>query len=346
MGLFSFFKSKKKKNIKAKNKSSQTEFNSKNTSNESIKSQNRKQEPVDPVLQKRIEREEMKIALKIAKEDLKNAKKEQEKTSNKKENKDEDDHYGEILKLHINGFSQLLRGGGIPVGASILVEGGPGSGKTIFCLHAAMDMCKQGKTVLYMSFEEPEHRLVHHMESFGYNPRKYIQNGQLKIMRFSALDIARSVEALLSEAKKELLIDVQPILIPEDIKPDLVLIDSLTSIASAFSGEENRFRIYMEQLFKYLEEHNMTSLLIREVANPGHIGGGRAGQDEATSFLSDGIIIFYNVVFNSGKRTRAIEILKLRGQDFERQIVEAEIVNKQGLKIYSDKPLKGKYTLT
>jgi KaiC/GvpD/RAD55 family RecA-like ATPase len=246
----------------------------------------------------------------------------------------------------IKGFDVLLRGGGIPRSTSVLVEGGPGSGKTIFCLHVAQSFCEQGKKVLYMSFEEPEERLIAHMESFGMPARKYVENGTLVLKRFNALDIARSVEALLSEAKKELLIEVQPILIPQDIQPDLVLVDSLTSISSAFSGEESRFRIYMEQLFRYLEEHKMSSLLIREVANPGHIGEGHSASDEATSFLSDGIIVFYNVVFNTGKRSRAVEILKLRGQPFDRRIVEAEIVNKKGLEVYPTKPLKGSYRLT
>jgi len=87
---------------------------------------------------------------------------------------------------------------GIPEFTSILIEGGPGSGKTIFCLQAAMNACKQGKKVLYMSFEEPENRLVAHMKRFGWDAHKYISSGKLRIKRFSALDIARSVEALLS----------------------------------------------------------------------------------------------------------------------------------------------------
>jgi KaiC/GvpD/RAD55 family RecA-like ATPase len=298
-----------------------------------------KKPKIDPKILKKTMTEEMKIAKKIAREQLKLSKK-------MKEDGLASEVKGDFLELNVVGFKKLLKGGGLPIGTSTLVEGGPGSGKTIFCLHAAMDMCRQGKKVLYMSFEEPEDKLIAHMKAFGFNPEKYIEQGTLKIMRFSALDIARSVEALLSEAKKELLISVQPILIPENINPDLVLVDSLTSIASAFSGEESRFRIYMEQLFKYLEEHNMTSLLIREVPNPGHVGGGHVGSDEATSFLSDGIIVFYNVIYSSGERTRAIEILKLRGQDFERKIVEARIINKKGLVIYPHKTLRGKYTLT
>jgi KaiC/GvpD/RAD55 family RecA-like ATPase len=333
-----------------------------------------KVEKFDPKLQKIVYIEEMKIAKKIASEFTKNYKEAPQKLIEDSENplkvirgkkvknlKPEEkidlvkkpkkgdalsSGGEEVIKFNVAGFNDLMRQAGVPVGSSILVEGGPGSGKTIFCLHLADDMCSRGKKVLYMSFEEPEDRLVAHMESFGFPAGKYVKDGTLIIMRFNALDIARSVEALLSEAKKELLIEVQPILIPQDINPDLVLVDSLTSIASAFSGEESRFRIYMEQLFRYLEEHKMTSFLIREVPNPGHVGKTVTMADEATSFLSDGIIIFYNVIFSTGNRTRAMEILKLRGQQFERKIVEVEIKDKEGMKIYANKPLRGKYELT
>ena len=140
------------------------------------------------------------------------------------------------FKTFIQGFDELC-GEGIPVGNAILVEGGPGNGKTIFCLTLMRNMCERGKKVLYMSFEEREERLREHMKIFGAKPEEYEKKGLLYVKRFNALDIARSVEALLSEAKKELLIEVQPILIPKDFQPDIVLIDSLSSISSAFSGE-------------------------------------------------------------------------------------------------------------
>jgi circadian clock protein KaiC len=250
-----------------------------------------------------------------------------------------------MLKTYIPGFDKLI-GEGIPRGSSILIEGGPGSGKTIFCLEVAKRMCENGKKVLYMSFEEREDRLRSHMKSFGADPELYEKKGLLYIKRFNALDIARSVEALLSEAKKELLIDVQPVLIPTDFKPDFVLMDSLSSIASAFSGEESRFRIYMEQLFRYLESYNMTSFLIREVSSPSHIGTNFVERGEAVSFLSDGIIAIYNVFYRGASRKRAIEIVKLRGADFDRRVVEYDIKKGQGAFVYPDRMLKGDYILT
>lgn len=249
----------------------------------------------------------------------------------------------EFLRTGIQGFDSLLNPG-VPCGTSNLVEGGPGSGKTIFCLNVGINACKQGKKVLYMSFEEPEYRLRNHLKNFGFNAEEYEKKGLLYLKRFNALDIARSVEALLSEAKKELLIDVQPVLIPPEFKPDVVLIDSLSSIASAFAGEENRFRIYMEQLFRYLEGHEITSFLIRETANPTHIGATFIEKGEAVSFLSDGIIAIYNVLYEDSTRGRALEIIKMRGTDIVRQIVECS-VGKNGFNVYPAKIIKGNYRL-
>jgi len=125
-----------------------------------------------------------------------------------------------------------------------------------------------------------------------------------------------------------------------------VCIDSLSAIASAFSGEEARFRIYMEQLFRYLESHEITTFLIREVANPTHTGNTYVEKGEAVSFLSDGIITIYNVIYPNGKRDRALEILKMRGEDIKRRVVQVDVINKKGFVVYPNRLLKGKYNLT
>lgn len=240
----------------------------------------------------------------------------------------------------IKGFDELFdKNEGIPEGISALIEGGPGSGKTVFCLATLDNLCRIGKKCLYMSFEESEEDLIHHMEKFGWDAKSYIQKGMLRIKRFDAIDVSRSIEALLSAAKKELLIEVNPVFLPSDFEPDFLVIDSLTSIASAFSGQESRFRIYMEQLFRYLEQHKITNFLVREVSSPTHTGSIFQEQGEAVSFLSDGIIVLYNVIHDSGKRESALEILKMRGTSFNKKIVKMEIINGKGLFVYPNKIL-------
>ena len=247
----------------------------------------------------------------------------------------------EFMNVGLPGFDSLFeKGYGIPTGGSVLIEGGPGSGKTVFCLTTVASMCRRGKKCLYMSFEEPEDRLLDHMRNFKWDVDSFLKKDLLRVKRFDAIDVSRSVEALLSAAKKELLIEVDPVLFPEDFKPDFVVIDSLTSIASAFSGHESRFRIYMEQLFRYLEKNKITNFLIREVSTPTHIGSTFKEEGEAVSFLSDGIVVIYNVIYDSGLRSAALEILKMRGSYFKKKIVEMKIVNKKGAVINSNKIMK------
>jgi circadian clock protein KaiC len=274
---------------------------------------------------------------------ISNSKKRIKNLKNQFSNKKEDvkKPIEKFLKTGIKGFDSLFeKGMGIPNGAAVLVEGGPGSGKTIFCLAAANELCKKGKKCLYMSFEESEEQLIGHMEEFNWKAKDFVKKGLLRITRFDAIDVSRSIEALLSAAKKELLIEVEPMFFPDDFKPDFVVIDSLTSISSAFSGEESRFRIYMEQLFRYLEKNKITNFLIREVSSPSHVGSTFQEQGEAVSFLSDGIIVLYNVIYDSGGRTAAIEILKMRGVSFKKRIVEMKIINGKGLEVNPDKILK------
>jgi KaiC/GvpD/RAD55 family RecA-like ATPase len=150
---------------------------------------------------------------------------------------------------------------------------------------------------------------------------------------------------LSTDAKKELLIDIHPILIPENFTPDIIIMDSLTAITAAFSGEEYRFRIYMEQLFRYLEANKITAFLITETPVPTHTGFGSRPDTEAVSFLSDGIISIYNVFYKTGLRDRAIEIVKMRGENINRKIVRMELTS-QGITVYPRELLKGEFTLT
>jgi hypothetical protein len=60
----------------------------------------------------------------------------------------------------------------------------------------------------------------------------------------------------------------------------------------------------MEQFFRYLEANNITSFLIMETPHPTHLGNVITGLDPAVSFLSDGIMVVYSVVYSNGRRGR------------------------------------------
>ena len=241
----------------------------------------------------------------------------------------------EYIKTGVPGFDELLEKG-IPKGTTVLLAGGAGSGKTIFGLQILHNAATKGKKCLYMSFEESQQRLRQHMEDFGWKPKELEKKGLLKIQRFNPFDITRSVDALLAKAKGELLIDIEPILIPKDFIPEVIVLDSLTSIASAFVGKEDSYRVYVEQLFRFFEKIKATTFLVTETEQVPKIFSS-TGVEE---FLADGVIVLYNIQ-RGNIRENAIEVLKLRGAKHQKKVVAMEIVSGKGLEVYPEQEVFG-----
>ena len=235
-----------------------------------------------------------------------------------------------VLRLGIPGFDELIAQG-IPRGISILICGGPGTGKTTFCLHALNYLAINGEKCLYLSFEESEQRLREHMFAYGWNPVELEKRGNLIIRRMDPFMISRSIEALLAEARGELLIKVDYVkdLIPEGFKPTIIVLDSLSAVAAAFLEREEGYRIYIEQLFRALERLNVTSFLISEVEQASE----KYSKTGVEEFLADSIIAFYNLIQGSN-RINALEVLKLRGAPHKKKIVPFEIISGRGIEIY------------
>jgi KaiC/GvpD/RAD55 family RecA-like ATPase len=240
----------------------------------------------------------------------------------------------EFIKTGVPGFDELFEHG-IPKGNAVIVAGGAGSGKTIFCLQTIFHHISNGKKCFYMSFEESEEKLIQHMNDFGWNVQPFIKSGKLVIKRLSPFEISRSVEAMLAKEKGELLIDIDPILIPKGFKPDIIALDSLTAIASAFTGKEDSYRIYIEQLFRFFEKLGSTSFLITETKQIPDIFS-TTGVEE---FLADGVVVLY-AIKRGNIRENAVEVLKMRGEKHQKKIVALQISNK-GITVFPEQEVFG-----
>jgi circadian clock protein KaiC len=240
-----------------------------------------------------------------------------------------------FIKTGISGFDKLLEKG-IPKGSAVLIAGGAGSGKTIMCLQILANAAKNGKKCLYMSFEESENRLRKHMDDFGWNHAELEKKGVLVIKRMSSYEIARAVEAMLAKERGELMIDIEPVLLPEGFRPDIIVVDSLSSIASYFTGRTEHYRSYVEQIFRYFERLGTTSFLITETKQIPETFS-PTGVEE---FLADGVVVLYNIR-KGDIRENAIEILKLRGAKHLKKIVAMQIVDGEGIAVYPEQEVFG-----
>jgi len=238
-----------------------------------------------------------------------------------------------VLKTDIKGLDKLFAEGGIPQGNSVLVAGGTGTGKSTLCRQICYNMVSKGKKCMYVSFEESIERIERSMASFGWNVRKYIDNGSFLIQKINPLDILRMKFGSLggSGSATEISYKIKPLVIPRDFNPDVIAVDSLTAIIAASVSKEKNYRVYLQQLFNFFEETGATSFLITETEQIPT----RFSDSGIEEFLADGIIILYNVQ-KKNIRENAIEVLKMRYSNHLKKIVFMEIADK-GIEIYTDR---------
>jgi circadian clock protein KaiC len=248
----------------------------------------------------------------------------------------------EWMLTGIAGFDELLEKG-IPTGSNVIIAGGPGCGKTIFCSQVIYNKALEGKDCVFLSMEERPDRLRNHMREFGFKVTEIETSqeqiilradgkGRIALKRLQPIRLARSIEALLEKASGTLPVDIDLVLdfIPKDFDPYLLVLDSLSAIETAFSGTKRQYRIYIEQLFRYFEELDITTFMITESSDAPH----KFSSTGVEEFLADGIFVFYNFP-GVKKRTRGIEIYKLRGAPHSQKIMSLNITN-AGIEIVSD----------
>lgn len=242
----------------------------------------------------------------------------------------------ELIQTGIEGFDELFEDKGIPKGSSVLVAGGPGTGKSIFCKQICYNAVSKGKNCMYVSFEENEERIIKSMENFGWDIKKYIEDGKFLIQKINPLDILRMKFGSIggSGSATELSYKIKPLVIPKDFNPDIIVVDSLSAIIAASLTKDRNYRVYLQQLFNFFEETGATSFLITET-DPLPTRYSESGIEE---FIADGIVVLYNIQ-KGDERKNAIEVLKMRYSKHKKKIFLMEITDK-GIKVYPDKSIK------
>jgi len=239
----------------------------------------------------------------------------------------------DVLKTGIDGLDELFSEGGIPSGNSVLVAGGAGTGKSTLCRQICYSLVSNGKKCMYVSFEESIERIEKSMLNFGWDVKKFIEDGSFLIQKINPLDILRMKFGGLgaSGSATEVSYKIKPLIIPRDFHPDFITVDSLTAIIAASISKEKNYRVYLQQLFSFFEETGATSFLITETEQIPT----RYSDTGIEEFLADGIIILYNIQ-KADVRENAIEILKMRYGKHQKKIVFMEITN-DGIKVYPDR---------
>ncbi|MFQ6052127.1 MAG: ATPase domain-containing protein [Candidatus Hydrothermarchaeota archaeon] len=230
----------------------------------------------------------------------------------------------EKVNTGIKGFDEIL-GGGLPRESNILIVGGPGTGKTMFCLQylykGAYDYNEPG---IYISLEEREKDLKRNVESFGWDLDSLINQGKLEIMDVSTtlvdeyegsdislrvIDIGSLINIIFERVKS--------------LKAQRVAIDSIPTLFLQYdnlsSVRNNIFR-----LCNLLLTIGCTTLLCSQA------GIGQIGKFGIEEYIAQGVIVL-NLQRSGDKLVRSLYVRKMRGCDHSMYVHPFEITPEEGI---------------
>lgn len=169
------------------------------------------------------------------------------------------------VKTGIPGMDEILHGG-IPERNIVLLSGGPGTGKTIFCQQFLWNGLLIGENGIYVALEEHPVQIRKNMEQFGWDISSYEKNGNFVIIDAFTGGIGSSVEYeeyIVKDVTDEReLADILRRAIKEH-QVKRVVIDSVTTL---YISKPVIARSVIFQLKKVLAGLGCTSLFVSQVS--------------------------------------------------------------------------------
>jgi circadian clock protein KaiC len=216
----------------------------------------------------------------------------------------------ETLRTLPSGSSELdlLLGGGLTAGTSLLITGPAGTGKSVLATQYACAAATRGERVRFYLFDERLSTFTMRAEGLGMDVREMVGDGRLQLCQIEpterspgefAHDVVRAVEE-------------------QGVR--LVVIDSINGYMQSMP-EERLLPIQVHELLSYLAGRGVTSVLT--LVQRGIFG---SPVDEAAdiSYLADTVVLlrYFEV---SGSVRQAVSVVKKRSGDHERTIRECRV---------------------
>ncbi len=199
----------------------------------------------------------------------------------------------------------LLLGGGIDRGASALLLGPAGCGKTTLCSRFLLAALKRGESVACYLFEESRETFLRRSEGFGMEFGAYLASGLLELVQ---VDIGELSPGEFANRVRQRV---------EQKNTSFVVIDSLNGYLNGMPSE--RFLlIHMHELLSYLGRKGVITILT--IAQHGMLGPSMQTPIDV-SFLADTVILlrFFEA---AGEVRQALSVVKKRRGKHERTLRE------------------------
>jgi circadian clock protein KaiC len=201
----------------------------------------------------------------------------------------------------IQGFDEITNGG-LPVGRTTLVCGGPGTGKTLFALEFLLrGIAEWDEPAVCMTFEETPEELSTNLGSLGYDLKDLVKKKKLVVDHVRVE--RREIEETGAYDLEGLFIRLGHAI--DTIGARRVVLDTIEVL---FYGLQNTavVRSELRRLFRWLKEKGVTSMVTSET------GAGSLTRHGLEEYVADCVIMLDHRV-SEQVSTRRLRIMKYRG---------------------------------
>ncbi len=211
----------------------------------------------------------------------------------------------ELAKVasYISGFDEILYGG-LPEGRTTLIEGGPGTGKSILGLEFLYRGALANQAGIFVAFEERASAVRRNALTLGWDLEALEKAGKLSVIE-ARLDPQTIVCGDFNLKALLAIIEGQS----KAIGAKRIVFDALDVLMRLFDSPA-RERSEMYSLHEWLLDHEMTAILTVKASE----GNSIFGRYEFIEFMADCVI---RLIQRPGEwvSTRELQVIKYRGSD-------------------------------
>ncbi len=232
----------------------------------------------------------------------------------------------------ILGVDRLLADKGIPRGHTVLVSGGPGSGKTTFAMQFLyVGATHHNEAGVCVTLDEEPSDIRKNMLQYGWDLQKLEDEKKLVFINVSPVRVAPSETGLIQIGMKEFRLVKLLEAIKQgvkDVDARRVVVDPITIFTLQYPEEVER--IYaVRDLLRDLRKTGCTNLMISELR-----GTGWEREHQFEEYLTQGVILLRTFLKDS-RLTRVFQVEKMRGLAIDNQPRPYEISTK-GIEVYPE----------
>ena len=214
----------------------------------------------------------------------------------------------EQISLGVSALDEMIAGGGIFRGSTVLISGTAGTGKTSLAAHFIDAACTRGERCVCFSFEESAEAIVRNVRSIGIDLARWVHKG---LLRFSSVrPTSFGLETHLIRLHN----------VVSDFGPEHIVIDPISALLH--SGSRAEATGMLLRIVDFLKSRGITAVMT-SLAPP---SSDVEQTDVGISSLVDTWILLRNIE-SGGERNRGLYILKARGLAHSNQVREFQLTD-------------------